>query len=161
MSRYRATYLSATASAVDTSFGGIAAIASGGFNIRRISGGLVTVGSTSAPPDQNCLLGIAAITAQGTGGIATTPTTTKLNQNSPAAVMLPFLTYTTVQPTFGASAADAFQIPVSSRGGFDLYWEGVEEWQVVAGVAQGILLVNRQNALTSPLAWKIDVEWEE
>src|SRR5258707_11049359 len=161
MSRYHTTYISATASTVDTSFGGIACIAGGGFNLRRITGGLVTVGSASAPPDQNCSLGIARITAQGTGGIATTPVTTKLNQNSPAAVMLPFLTYTTVQPTFAAGTSDDFQIPVSSRGGFDLYWEGVEEFPFLAGVANGFLLVNRQNALTSPLAFKVDVEWEE
>jgi hypothetical protein len=161
MSRYRATYLSPTAIAVDTGFGGIACVATGGFNLRRISGGVVTVGSASAPPDQNCLLGIAPIIAQGTGGIATTPTTTLLNQNAVPALMLPFLTYTTLQPTFGASATDAFQVPVSSRGGFDLYWEGVEEWQFLKGVANGFTLLNRQNALTSPLAWKIDVEWEE
>jgi len=161
MSRYRATYLSATAIGVDTIFGSLMCPAGNGFNIRRLTGGLVTVGSASAPPDQNCLLGIAAATAAGTGGVSTSPTTTLLNQNSPPALAIAALTYVTLQPTFSATAADPVQIPVSSRGGFDLYWEGVEEWQVLKGVTNGICLVNRQNALSSPLAWKVDVEWEE
>jgi hypothetical protein len=161
MSRYRTSFTSASAIAVDTAFGGIACTATGGFNLRRITGGLVTVGSTSAPPDQDCLLGIAAATAAGTGGIATTPTTTLLNQNSVPAIMTPWLTYTTLAPTFSATAADPFQIPVSSRGGWDLLWEAQEEWQILKGTANGLVFVNRGNALLTPLAWKIVVEWEE
>jgi hypothetical protein len=161
MSRYRAVYTSASAIAVDTQFGGITCPATGGFNLRRITGGLVTIGSTSAPPDQDCLLGIAAVSAAGTGGLATSPTTTLLNQNSVPALMVPYLTYTTVQPTFSAASADPFQIPVSSRGGYDLLWEAQEEWQILKGVTNGLAFVNRGNALLTPLAWKIVVEWEE
>lgn len=160
MSRYRATYISSTAIAVDTAFGYLMCPAGNGFNVRRVSGGVVTVGSASAPPDQNCLLGLAAATA-GPTGAPTTVTTTLLNQNAPPSLAIAASSYATTNPTFSASAADPFQIPVSSRGGFDLYWEGVEEWQILKGVANGIVLVNRQNALTSPLAWKIDIEWEE
>lgn len=160
MSRFRTTYLSATAVAVDTAFGFLMCPAGNGFNIRRITGGLVTVASASAPPDQNCLLGIAAATA-GPTGAATATTITLLNQNSPPALAIAATGYATTNPTFSATAADPVQVPCSSRGGFDLFWEGIEEWQILKGVTNGIVLVNRQNALTSPLAWKVDVEWEE
>lgn len=160
MSRYRSTYLSATAVGVDTAFGYLMCPASGGYNLRRITGGLVTVGSTSAPPDQNCLLGIAAATA-GPTGAATTTTTTLLNQNSVPSLMIAASSYATTNPTFSATAADPVQIPVSSRGGWDLLWEAQEEWQILKGVTSGLVFVNRQNALLTPLAWKIVVEWEE
>lgn len=161
MSRYRAVYTSAAAVAVDTQFGSLMCPAGGGFNLRRITGGLVTISSTSAPPDQNCVLGVAAGTAAGTGGVATAPTATLLNQNSVPSLMIPAYTYTTLAPTFSAAAADPIQIPVSSRGGWDLLWEAQEEHQVLKGVTNGLVFVNRQNALLTPLAWKILVEWEE
>lgn len=160
MSRYRAQYLSATAVAVDTAFGFLMCPAGNGFNIRRITGGMVSVGSASAPPDQDGLLGIAAATAAGVGA-ASGAVATLLNQNAPPSLAISATTFATTAPTFSASLADPFQIPVSSRGGFDLYWEAVEEWQVLKGVTNGIVLVNRQNALTTPLAWKVMVEWEE
>ncbi|HYS43640.1 MAG TPA: hypothetical protein VEM32_06630 [Geobacteraceae bacterium] len=160
MSRYRTQFLSATAIAVDTAFGFLMCPASGGYNLRRITGGLVTVGSSGAPPDQDCLLGIAAATA-GPTGAPTTTTTTLLNQNSVPSLMIAATTYATTNPTFSASAADPFQIPVSSRGGYDLLWEAQEEWQILKGVANGLVFVNRQNALTTPLAWKLLIEWEE
>src|SRR5260221_10265503 len=144
MSRYRTTFISATAIAVDTAFGFLMCPAGGGYNLRRITGGLVTVGSASAPPDQNCLLGVAAATA-GPTGAATTTTTTLLNQNSVPSLMIAATGYATTNPTFSATAADPVQLPASSRGGFDVYWEAVEEWQVLKGVTNGLVFVNRQN----------------
>ena len=160
MSRYRTSYTSSSAIAVDTAFGYLMCPAGGGYNMRRITGGLVTLGSTAAPPDQDCLLGIAAATA-GPTGAPTTTTTTLLNQNSVPSLMIAASSYATTNPTFSANAADPFQIPVSSRGGWDLLWEAQEEWQILKGTANGLVFVNRGNALLSPLAWKIIVEWEE
>jgi len=134
--------------------------ASGGYNLRRITGGLITVGSTSPPPDQNCVLGLAAATAAPVGA-PTTVVTTLLNQNSVPSLMIAATSYATTAPTFSATTSDPFQIPVSSRGGWDLLWEAQEEWQILKGTANGIVFVNRQNALLSPLAWRIVVEWEE
>src|SRR5258708_18683939 len=115
MSRYHTQVQSTTAIAVDTAVLFLMSPAGNGFNLRRIPGGLVTVGSASAPPDQNCTLGIAPATA-GPTGAPTAPTVTLLNQNSPPALAIAATTYATTNPTFGAGATDAFKIPCSSRG---------------------------------------------
>jgi len=164
MARYHAQFTSATAAGVDVIVGSLVPPAAVGFNLRRVTGGLITVGSASAPPDQNCALGIANITAAGTGAATASSTTgvqLKMNQNTAAPAVAANLSYATTQPTIGAAATDPYVIPCSSRGGFDVYWEGVEEWQVLFGVTGGLAFVNRRNALTSPLAWDITVEWEE
>jgi hypothetical protein len=163
MGRYHFKVQSATAIAVDTPFAYLMCPAGSGYNLKRVDASLITVGSASAPPDQQCTLGIAPATAGPTGA----PTTItgggnfKNNQNYPAAVSVAATTYATTSPTFGAGTTDPYQISCSSRGGGILNWEQPDEWQVLAGVANGLVLVNRVNALTTPLAWVIDVEWEE
>src|SRR5712691_357546 len=164
MARYHQQIQGATAPAVNALVGGLACVATAGFNLRRVTGGVVTVGSASAPPDQNCQLGLAIISVAGTGAITApslTSANSQMNANSPPPLCLPFVSYATTPPTFTAAGADPFVIPVSSRGGFDLYWEGVEEWQVLKGAANGIAFVNRGNALTTTLAWEVMWEWEE
>jgi hypothetical protein len=164
MARYHQQIQSATAPAANALLGGLACIAAQGFNFRRITGGLVTVGSTAAPPDQDCQLGIAVISAVGTGAVtAPSPSSanSSMNQNTNTPQCIPFVSYATTPPTFNATGADPFVIPVSSRGGFDLYWESVEEWQILKGASNGLAFVNRGNALTSPLAWQFMWEWEE
>jgi hypothetical protein len=160
MGRYHAQFTTAAAPAVGFIVGSIACVAGGGFNLKRVDASLATIASASAPPDQNCTLGIALITAAGTGGI-TAPTVTPLNQNYPAATCLAAVTYATTQPTIGATGTDPYMISCSSRGGGILNWEQPDEWQALKGAANGIAFVNRINALTTPLAWVVDVEWEE
>jgi hypothetical protein len=162
MARYHWKFQSATAIAVDTAFGFLMCPAGNGFNLKRVDASLITVGSASAPPDQNCVLGIIGATAAGVGA-ATGPTAADLpmNQNYPPALAIPATSFATTAPTFNASARDQYQISCSSRGGGILNWEQPDEWQVLKGTTNGLVFVNRINALTTPLAWIVDVEWEE
>jgi hypothetical protein len=50
---------------------------------------------------------------------------------------------------------------MSSRGGYEAVWDVPQEWDTVNGVTNGWVFVNRANALNSPLAWVITLEWEE
>ncbi len=161
MGRYHVKWQSATAVAVDISMAFLMCPAGSGFNLKRVDASLITVGSASAPPDQNCVLGITPSTGGPTGAPSNTGTVALLNQNYPAAVAIAATSYATTAPTVGASATDPYQISCSSRGGGILNWEQPDEWQVLKGVTNGIVFVNRVNALTTPLAWVIDVEWEE
>jgi hypothetical protein len=164
MGRYHVAFQGATAGAVNSVVGYLMCISTSGFNLKRVDASLTTVGSASAPPDQQCQLGIALATGAPAGTYTAATGFGKLNQNYPAPVSL----YTsgtvgwgTTQPTFSAAGSDPYTIACSSRGGGILNWEQPDEWQLLAGTANGIVFVNRQNALTTPLAWLVDVEWEE
>jgi len=164
MGRFHVKFQSATAVAVDTAVGYLMCPAGNGYNLKRVDASLITVASASAPPDQQCTLGIAPATGAPTGTYTPATGFGILNQNYPPALSL-YVSGTvgwgTTQPTFGAGTADPYQISCSSRGGGILNWEQPDEWQVIKGTAQGLVFVNRVNALTTPLAWVIDVEWEE
>ncbi len=160
MARYKETILSATAIAVDTAFFYLMCPASQGFDLRRLEATLATVGSASAPPDQNGVLGIALATAAGVGSVTNTGTVLKGRARYPTDATIAATSFATTQPTFGASAADPWQASASSRGGIFDNWEMPDEWEVSAGVTNGLVFVNRQNALTTPLAWKLHLEWE-
>ena len=161
MGRYHVKQQSATAVAADTAILFLMSPAGNGFNLKRVDASLITVGSASAPPDQQCTLGIAPATAGPTGAATLATGFGLLNQNYPPALAIYATTYATTNPTFGATTTDPYQISCSSRGGGILNWEQPDEWQVLKGVANGLVFVNRVNALTTPLAWVIDVEWEE
>jgi hypothetical protein len=161
MGRYHETIISATAIAVDTAFFFLMCPAGAGYNLKRVEATLVTVGSAAAPPDQNGVLGISLATAAGVGAASNTGTATATNPNYPAFVAIPATSFATTAPTFGAAAADPWQSSTSSRGGIFDNWEQPDEWQVIKGTTSGLVFVNRQNALTTPLAWKLHVEWEE
>jgi hypothetical protein len=162
MARYRTTVLSSTAIAADTAFYYLMSVAGNGYSLLRVTASLETVGSSSAPPDQDCVLGIAPATA-GPTGAPTTTTVTKLKPIYPTNQAVSATTYATTSPTFGAATADAHRISVSSRGGYEGIWEpsGGQDFDVNSGVTNGLVFVNRANALTSPLAWLICVEWNE
>src|SRR5882762_6601610 len=102
MARYHWKIQSATAIAVDTIIGTLMCPAGSGYNLKRVDASLITVGSASAPPDQNCTLGIIGSLAAGTGGVSAGPTAADLlmNQNYPPALAIPATAYTTLQPTF-------------------------------------------------------------
>ncbi len=160
MARYHTTITSATAIAVDTAFFYLMCPAGGGYNLKRVEAELVTVSSAAAPPDQTGVLGISLATAAGVGAASITGTVGKNNTNYPTDLTIAATSFATTAPTFGASAADPWQPGTSSRGGIFDNWEQPDEWQVSAGTANGLVFVNRQNALTTPLAWKLHVEWE-
>ncbi|SRR6266404_4289458 len=162
MARYRTSVLSATAPAADAALLFLMSVAGNGFSLIRVTASVQTTGSSSAPPDQNCVLGITPATA-GPTGAPTSPAVTKLKPIYPTNQAVAATTYATTNPTFGASTTDAHRIDVSSRGGYEGLWEpaGGQEWDINSGVTNGLVFVNRANALTSPLAWLIDVEWAE
>jgi len=158
MARYKETIISATAIAVDTAFFYLMSLAGQGFDLKRVEATLVTVGSAGAPPDQNGVLGISLATAAGTTP-ANTGTVVKGRGRYPADSTIAATSWGT-PPTFGVTAADPWQAAASSRGGIFDNWEMPDEWEVREGVTNGLVFVNRQNALTTPLAWKLHVEWE-
>jgi len=162
MARYRTTVLSSTAIGADAAFFYLMSVAGNGYGLVRVTASVQTTGSSSAPPDQNCVLGIAPATA-GPTGAATTTTVTKMKPIYPTNQAVAAVSYATTAPTFGAATADAHRIDVSSRGGYEGIWEpaGGQEWDINSGVTNGLVFINRANALTSPLAWLIDVEWVE
>ena len=159
MGRYHMKVQSGTAVPVDTAFAWLMCVAGNGFNLKRVDCSLITVGSASAPPDQQCTLGIAPVSTAGTTITAATASG-KLNANYPPFLCLPAQAWVT-PPTIGVGTTDPYQISCSSRGGGILNWEQPDEWQVPFGVTNGLAFVNRVNALTTPLAWVISVEWEE
>lgn len=161
MARYRTQTIGSTATAVNTAIGCyLMAAANNGFSLKRCTVGLVTVGSTSAPPDQNCVLGIAPATAAPVGA-ATTLTVTKMKSWYGANNAVAASSFATTNPTFAAQTADAHTIELSSRGGYEGVWEVPQEWDILNGTANGFVFVNRSNALTTPLAWSVTLEWEE
>jgi hypothetical protein len=162
MARYHVRFTSATAVAVDTAVGYLMATATAGFNLKRVDASLSTVGSASAPPDQQCVLGIAPATGAPAGTFTGSTAIQKMNPIYAANNALATSTaWGTTQPTFGAATTDPYQIACSSRGGGILNWEQPDEWQVTNSTSAGIIFINRINALTTPLAWIVDVEWEE
>lgn len=160
MARYKETVISSTAIAVDTAFFYLMCIAGQGFDLRRIEATLCTVGSAGAPPDQNGVLGISLATAAGVGSPSNTGTVIKGRSRYPTDTTIAATSFATTAPTFGAAAADPWQASCSSRGGIFDNWEQPDEWEFPAGTTNGLVLVNRQNALTTPLAWKVHLEWE-
>src|SRR6266446_5082565 len=104
MGRYHVKWQSATAVAVDVSIAFLMCPAGSGYNLKRVDASLITVGSASAPPDQQCTLGIAPATAGPTGAPSNTGTVALLNQNYPPALAIAATSYATTAPTIGASA---------------------------------------------------------
>jgi hypothetical protein len=161
MARYRAQNVGAlvTAPAVNASAGFyLMAVANNGFSLKRVTVGLTMVGSAASPTDQNGVLAITPTTAA-----ATTPTALTVTKMKPwyGANNCLAMSGAATPPTFGASSTDAHQIPLSSRGGYEAVWDVPQEWDVNNGTTNGFAFVNRTNALNSPLAWVITVEWEE
>jgi len=109
MGRFHVKFQSATAVAVDTAVGYLMCPAGNGYNLKRVDASLITVASASAPPDQQCTLGIAPATGAPTGTYTPATGFGILNQNYPPALSL-YVSGTvgwgTTQPTFGAGTAD-------------------------------------------------------
>ncbi|MGW3992358.1 hypothetical protein ACWEF6_02610 [Amycolatopsis sp. NPDC004772] len=155
MARYSAQAKSSAALAVDTGFAWLQAVAGNGFKLRRVTLGVVAGAST--PTSQQLTVGINRVTTAGTtpgGGM----TPNKLDPNSAAAGATFKTTYATPPTT---TADDLFRVSFNSQSGVDLPWELLEELIVSAGTANGLVFINRDNALPASHSYVLSVEWEE
>ena len=155
MARYSAQAKSATAVAVDTGFAWLQAVAGNGFKLRRVTLGVVA--GATVPTSQQVTVGINRVTTAGTtpgGGM----TPNKLDPNSAAAGATFKTTYATPPTT---TSDDLFRVSFNSQSGVDLPWELLEELIVAAGTANGLVFINRDNALPTSHSYTLSVEWEE
>jgi hypothetical protein len=155
MARYSAFVKSTAALAVDTAFASIVPAAAIAFKLRRVTLGVVA--GTSAPTSQQLTIGINRGTARGT--VTTTVTGQKLDPRSGASGITGMDTVWSVAPTL--AAADLFRVSLNSQSGTDLPWEALEEFFSDVGTANGLVFVNRDNALPASHSYTLAVEWEE
>lgn len=155
MSRYAVQVQSSAALAQDAGFAWLMASANNGFKLRRVTLGVVA--GTSTPTSQQLVIGINRVTTAGT-----TPTTgmtpVKLDPNSAAAGTV-FNTAYATPPTLGT--ADMYRAAFNSQSGVDLPWELLEELVVSAGTANGLVFINRVNALPASHSLVLSAEFEE
>lgn len=154
MARYSSQITSTTALAVDTGFAWLMASASNGYKLRRVTLGVTAAGT---PTSQQITVGINRVTTAGTTPVAGM-TPGKLDPNSTAAGSVWNSGYTT-PPT--VTANDQFRVTFNSLSGADLPWEGVEEFAVALAVTNGLVFINRNNALPTGHALTLTVEHEE
>lgn len=155
MSRYHGQLESVAALAANTGFLWINSSAGTGFKIRRVTMGLqVSTGATIT--NQQVVVGINRTTSAGTTPTAFTPGQNDPNSGAGSATWASaFVT----PPT--NSASDDVSIAMNSQTTVDLPWEGIEEFIVTKGTANGIAFINRDNALPANTKLVITVETEE
>jgi ABC-type branched-subunit amino acid transport system substrate-binding protein len=154
VARYSTQVKSAAALAVDTGFGWLMANAANGYKLRRVTIGVSAAGT---PTSQQVTVGINRVTSAGTTPTAGA-TPGKLDPNSAAAGAVFNTAYATA-PT--ATAADQFRVSFNSQSGVDLPWEGLEEFGVALGTANGLAFINRDGALPAGHSLTLSVEFEE
>ncbi|MCP2339169.1 hypothetical protein [Actinomadura rupiterrae] len=155
MARYSVQVESAAALAVDTGFAWLMASANNGYKLRRVTLGVVAGAST--PTSQQLVVGINRVTTAGTTPTAGM-TPVKLDPNTAAAGSVWNTAYST-PPTLGT--ADMFRAAFNSQSGADLPWELLEELVVSAGTANGLVFINRDNALPASHKLVLSAEFEE
>jgi hypothetical protein len=155
MARYSAQLKSTAAVAVDTGFAWLMASATNGYKLRRVTLGLVA--GTAAPTSQQVTVGFNRVTTAGTTPTAGM-TPNKLDPNSPASGSVWNSAYAT-PPTLTAN--DFYRTSFNSQSGVDLPWELLEELAVSFGTTNGVVFINRDNALPAATSYTIAVEFEE
>ena len=155
MARYAAQVKSSAALAVDTGFGWLMASANNGFKLRRVSIGVVAGAST--PTSQQLTFGINRVTSAGTTPTAGM-TPAKLDPNSAAAGSVWNTAYSTA-PTLTTN--DQYRLSLNSQSSADLPFELLEEFIVSSGTTNGLVFINRDNALPASHSYTLSVEWEE
>lgn len=155
MSRFTAQVKSSAALAVDTGFGWLMSSANTGYKLRRMTLGVVA--GTSSPTSQQLTVGINRVTTAGTTPTAGM-TPVKMDPNSAAAGAV-FNTAYATPPTLGT--ADMFRASFNSQSGIDLPWEMMEELAVALGTTNGLVFINRDNALPASHSYVMSIEWEE
>jgi hypothetical protein len=154
VARYSSQATSSTALAVDTGFAWLMASASNGYKLRRVTVGVTAAGT---PTSQQVTVGINRVTTAGTTPSAGM-TPGKLDPNSAAAGSVWNTGYATPPTT---TSNDQFRITFNSLSGADLPWEAVEELIVALGTTNGLVFINRNNALPTGHSLTITVEHEE
>lgn len=155
MARYSAQLKSTAALAVDTGFAWLMASAGNGYKLRRVTLGVVAGATT--PTSQQVTVGFNRVTTAGTTPVAGM-TPNKLDPNSAAAGSVWNSAYTT-PPTLTTN--DFYRASFNSQSGVDLPWELLEELAVSLGTTNGIVFINRDNALPASHSYTIAAEWEE
>jgi hypothetical protein len=155
VSRYRFPLESVAALAANTGFLWINSAAGGGSKIRRVTIGLqVSTGATIT--NQQIVVGINRTTSAGTTPTAVTPD--QLDPNSVPPLSTWASAFVTPPST---SATDAVLIALNSQTTVDVPWEGIEEFIITKGTANGVAFINRDNALPANTKLVITVENEE
>lgn len=155
MARFSVQVKSGATLAVDTGFGWLMASANNGFMLRRLIVGVVAGATT--PTSQQVTIGINRVTTAGTTPTAGM-TPVKLDPNSAAAGSVWNTAYSAA-PTLGT--ADSWRFSFNTQVGLDLPWEGVEELRVAAGTTNGLVFINRDNALPTSHCFVLTAEFEE
>lgn len=152
MSRFHYQLTSAAALANNTGFLWGNSPASGGFKLRRATIGLsVSTGATIT--NAQVLVGINRTTSAGT-----TPTAITLAQDDPNSVP-PLSTWASAFATPpSTSANDDFVLPLNTQSTVDLPWEGVEEFSVTKGTANGLAFINR-SGFNLPANTSLVISW--
>lgn len=152
MSRFHFQLTSAAALANNTGFLWGNSPASGGYKLRRVTLGLV-VSTGATITNLQTVVGINRVTTAGT-----TPTAITLAQDDPNSVP-PLSTWASAFATPPTNSSnDDFQIPLNSQSTVDLPWEGVEEFIVTKGTANGLGFINR-SGVALPANTSFVISW--
>lgn len=144
-------------------FASIMAGASCGFKLRRLHIGVRA--GTGVPTSMQCVVGLyrqtVACAGTGTTTVAGIALDTIGNQTSGITGLLITTAATsgTTGPTIGANALQRYTF--NTQAGYDIPYEFLEELTVGIGAANGLGLVNLDNALPASHLYVIDAEWEE
>jgi len=103
------------------------------------------------------VVGINRVTSAGTTPTAGM-TPVKMDPSSAAAGAVWNTAYAT-PPTLGT--ADWYRVAFNTQSGADLPWEMVEEMVVLSATTNGLVFINRDNALPASHQYVLSVEWEE
>lgn len=155
MARFAVQVESSAAIAVDTGFGWLMASANNGYKLRRVTVGVRA--GTGVPTSMQCVVGINRVTTAGTTPTAGM-TPGKLDPNSAAAGSVWNTAYAT-PPT--NTANDQYRVAFNSQSGADLPWELLEEFICASGTTNGLVFINRDNALPASHQYVLSVEFEE
>ena len=158
MARYRTSITSAAALAANAGFFYMPSVASVGWLLRRITVGFTSNGAAVAA-SQQIGVGVAPITAAGTGAAAPTSIQT-ISPNGGTSAIAPTGPFATTQPTFSTSAtAGNLLIPLNNQSAADLSWEEPDQWFVVGGTTAGLAFYASQ-VFPAGVSAALTVEWE-
>ena len=155
MARYSAVVESSAALASATAFANIVSASGAGFKLRRLTVGCRA--GTSSVTAMQAVVGVYRATARGTAtataaGVAQDP-------SAPASAITGVDTTWSAAPTL--ASAPFFEVPFNTAAVVDIGWEDPEGWRCATGTANGIALVNVDNALPASTLYVVTVEWDE
>lgn len=140
--------------------GTLAAGASGGFKLRRVSWGFTS--ANSVPASQQCVLNIARFTAAPAGGTSANLSGPLDPNSNPATAAFKVNAGTAFTSAGTISSFVELALPLNAQSAADMPWEQLEEWICTAGTANGFAFYTSA-ALPTTVTTTIvlNVEWEE